>query len=1086
MAAASVMLALATSCEREAVDDSFSVKLYASMGKVPTKGNASDDSGVRDYDYSGTLDISLVRIDEGKTGYPDFISTASSPIAAELGTPDGSYRRSIRFGTAQFYSNETNRIRFASWYPATGQYSTSATASTVTFNVDGKTDILYGSVVEGSKSTGFEDIAFNHALCQYNIYAYKMNTSDDGDVADGDIDWGALTDIVIEKVQKHLVLTLPKSPEYEYGIESPESQEELASLNLATTEGIKWNLEHPDDTSIPIPTGFDSKKHIATYLAPPPVGGFITMGVRTTTQTPYHQISIARNFQPGCAYDIVLRFSSHGIINAEVSVGRWNYYSPLGGEKVVHDVNAEMYYDLSAYTTANCYIVPAGNYGYSFVGNVKGKSTEPLTSNMEDPGYIDVLWCDNTNIWDESKNPALDYGSGGNYFQLVGHTLSKNRIMFKLGNPQLSEKKLPDSMKGNIVIAAYRDNTKSEILWTWHLWLNGSVSSVGLTNGYLALNHNVGASSPGSPGLYYQWGRKDPFAIGHFSTSTDTVTPAESAQHPNVFYGKGQNNWFSGSVSDFLNSSFTSDNLDVSSIYDPCPAGYSVPDSRMWSTASIAHYQTEYVTGDHVSLGVQGTVVKFPLSQGYLDENGTKETDKPLFIWSISTNKAGTEPMVFLYPESGNSPAASVDHTNYGGAIRCISKGPATYKNLSEAQTANSYIISEDGYYKFKANVAGNGVSSLITDAGTEWNITGSGWGTKEAVKPNFTPERIDYLWYQPALDVAVPESISTADVCVRILNDGAVDKDGYVYLEVENWKAGNLVLAAYSGNTILWSWHLWLTAKPEDKREGNDYYTIMDRNLGATRAGDAFVDNTNALAVYGLYYQWGRKDPSPGPQNASSAGSAFDSSPWFRYDRAGHSWSRNSRIDHLHGPVSTKVAAENPDKFIEVDSQTGDKYHWMSGYNDSDYHKSLWGYAIAGKSWGIKPFKTMYDPCPPGYMVAHHWVFWMHDKHYDNNPGFGSLPSDFTAAGSFGYTSKVFGGGYVPLTGHRIYSGLCEDQGTKGYLWGSTPKSGGRTVTIGGYWPGLYNNKAKEDQPNRADNGFDQAYGQSVRCLKQ
>lgn len=1076
--AASVLLALATSCGREEVDDSFSVKLYASMGKVPTKGSASDDSGVRDYDYGGTLGIALVRIDQGKTGYPDFISTDTTPIAAELGTPDVSYRRSIRFGTAQFYKNETDRLRFASWYPATGNYSTSASASTVTFDLDGKTDVLYGSVVEGSKSTGFEDIAFNHALCQYNIYAYKMNTLDGEDTGDDDdINWGDLSDIVIEKVQKQLILTLPKSPEYAYGIESPEGGDDLRSLDLATPgNGIKWNLVNPGDAGIPIPTGFDSKRHVATYLAPPPVGGFITMGISTTTQTPFHQISIARNFQPGCAYDIVLRFSSHGIINAEVSVGRWNYYSPLGGEKVVHDVNAEMYYDLSAYMTANCYVVPAGNYGYSFVGNVKGKSTEPLTSNMENPGWIDVLWCDNPAIW--SSEP------GQHYFQLVANTLSKNRVMFRLGNPQLPEKNLPADKKGNIVIAAYRDDTKQEILWTWHLWLNGSVGSVGLTNGYLALDHNLGAPAPESPGLYYQWGRKDPFAIGHFQKSEGQVTAAEAAAHPDVFYGQGKTNWFSGTISEFLGSSFTSDDKDVSSIYDPCPPGYSVPDSRMWSTDAIAHYENGYSAGNYVSLGIHGSVVKFPLGQGYLDADGEQTDGKPLFLWSISTNKEGTAPIAFLYPESGNSPAESVGNTNFGGAIRCISKAPASYKNLSEAQTANSYIISQDGYYKFKANVAGNGVSSLITDAGTEWNITGSGWGTKEAVKPNFSPDRIDYLWYQPALDSSVPESIATADICVKILNGGAVDSKGYAYLEVENWKAGNLVLAAYSGNTILWSWHLWLTDKPKDKRDGNDFYTIMDRNLGATRAGNASVNADNALAVYGLYYQWGRKDPSPGPKYASSPGSAFDSSPWFSYDRTSHTWSaKKNQIDHLHGPVSIKTAAENPDKFIDVDTQQGTDmlYHWMSGYSNTSYLKSLWGYAIAGDSWGIKPFKTMYDPCPPGYMVAHHWVFWKHDKQYNANPGFGSTSADFTPAGAFGYTSSVFGGGYVPKTGHRIYSGTCVDQGTIGYLWGSTPKSGGRTVTIGGSWKGLYNNKNAS-----ADNGFDQAYGQSVRCLKQ
>lgn len=1061
--AAAILMVMAVSCEREN-DNRNTVELHAYMGKIPTKGRATDNSGVLDYDYAKPLDIALVRIDQNADShYPAFIST-NQPLTAVMGAPDEYFTRVITFNTAQFYRNESDAIRYASWYPADGSYSTDENSSTVTFDIDGKTDILYGSVAEGTKSDGFEEIEFNHALCQFNIYAYKMTSDSEDD------EWGQLQDISVELDHNRLVLTLPDSDSGEYGFDY--GQGNPLRLKLGDTDnGLFWD---PGDA---IPSGFDSRRHVGTYLAAPPECGYVTLSVKTSSRETDRQISIARNFQRGCAYDIVLRFTTHGIINAEVSAGKWNYYSPLGGEKIVHEVTPDIYYDLSAYMTANCYVVPAGNYGYSFIGNVKGKSTEPLTPSLEEPGYVDILWCDNPDIWAPGK--------ADNYFQLVAHVLSKNRIMFKVGDiADNSSKAL--AHKGNLVIAAYEgSSTESKILWTWHIWLNDSVGSVGLTNGYLALNHNLGASAPEQPGLYYQWGRKDPFAIGHFTVSSDQASLEESVSNPTVFYGKDGTNWFNGSVSDFVTSTFSGSKEEISSIYDPCPSGYTVPDSRMWNTAAIAKYETNYVAGDRVELSIHSTTVKFPLGQGYIGADGEKKTDKPLFIWSISTNKEATAPMVFLYPESKSSPAESIGNTVYGGAIRCISKGPSTYKDLSEAQTANTYIISEDGYYKFKANVAGNGVSSLITDKGDEWDISGAKWGTGESVTTSFNPDKVDYLWYQPALDSSIPTAITGSDVCVRFLNNGEVDSDGYVYLEVENWKPGNLIVAAYKGSKILWSWQLWLTEKPSDMR--STYYTVMDRNLGATRAGDASVNASNALAVYGLYYQWGRKDPGPGPKLADSAGDVFDSSPWFKYDRNTVSWYPKSQVDHLDGPVSIKEAAENPDRFINVDTMTGDKYHWMSGYVDSDYLKSLWGYAIAGGSWGIKPSKTMYDPCPPGYMVSHHWLFWNHDKQYSGNPKKGSMPSDFSAAGSFGYTSAaVFGNSYVPLSGHRIYSGQFEGQGSVGYLWGSTPKSGGRTVTIGGNWKGLYLDNDKNKNNANADFGRDQAYGQPVRCLKQ
>lgn len=1088
------VLMFVASCSDDAALDN-AVRIHASLANTPTKGLASDDSGVRNSNFSGPLDIELVRVDENVPGssYPFFQNTGSS-IIARMETPDAYGRREISFtSAAQYYRNEADHILYASWYPTSGVYE--PTTSAVTFNIDGATDILYGSVVEGNKTDGFEDIVFNHALCQYNVYAYNMG----GD----DVDWGEITDITIENVQQNLLLTLPKTGSGDYDFSFSGQQ----SISLAASDnGIYWNPDPDGDGKIGTDgPGSVGMQKIATYLAPPPASGFITMGITTTKGVPYQQISIARNFQTGYAYDIVLRFTSHGIINAEVSVGDWQHYELPGGDRIIHDVEADMYYDLSAYMTANCYIVPSGNYGYSFVGNVKGKSTTPTVSNMDSPGYIDVLWCDNENIWRPDNE-------GHNYFELAGHTLSKNRIMFKVGDPNSSSKVLPAEKRGNVVIAGYRDSSKNEILWSWHIWLNDEVSTVGLTNGFLALDRNLGASTPGAPGLYYQWGRKDPFAPGHFSTSTSPVTPAESAKHPDVFYGAGQTNWFSGSFSDFINGSFISDDIDVSSIYDPCPAGYYVPDSRMWNTGAIAHYQTSYNSGSSVSLGIHGSVVEFPLNQGYLDENGNKQTGFPLFIWSISTNKGGTQPMAFLYPESGRSPAEPVTHTTYGGAIRCIAKAPAAYKDLSEAQTANTYIISGDGYYKFKANVAGNGVSTLVTDRGNELDITGSKWGTLEAVVPRFTPSKVDYLWYQPALDAEVPQNID--NVCVKILNGGTVDANGYVYLEVEDWVPGNLIVAAYDGgDNILWSWHLWLTDKPAD--EGNGLYALMDRNLGATMKGNASVTETNALATYGMYYQWGRKDPFPGPPSPTCAdvvayknGDFIDheqhvssaSSPWFEY--TGSSWTRKTELNEVQGPVSIKSAARNPLDYIYVTSLTGTRYHWMNGYVEDDRYKVLWGYAVEDGYYGNKPDKTMYDPCPPGYIVAHHWVYWNVPSQSNSGSVF-TKPENLSPTGSFGYTcSRFASGNYYPLAGRRGHNGGYEYVGSNGFIWGSTPKSGGRMFVFGAdisrkdefydakgtplYGTmGVFKDSGGGSK-TITDAGADQAYGQSVRCLKQ
>ena len=47
----------------------------------------------------------------------------------------------------------------------------------------------------------------------------------------------------------------------------------------------------------------------------------------------------------------------------------------------------------------------------------------------------------------------------------------------------------------------------------------------------------------------------------------------------------------------------------------------------------------------------------------------------------------------------------------------------------------------------------------------------------------------------------------------------------------------------------------------------------MMTRNLGALAADNSSVENI--LASYGLYYQWGRKDPFIGPSSYNAANGA-------------------------------------------------------------------------------------------------------------------------------------------------------------------------------------------------------------------
>ena len=111
-----------------------------------------------------------------------------------------------------------------------------------------------------------------------------------------------------------------------------------------------------------------------------------------------------------------------------------------------------------------------------------------------------------------------------------------------------------------------------------------------------------------------------------------------------------------------------------------------------------------------------------------------------------------------------------------------------------------------------------------------------------------------------------------------------------------------------------------------------------MDRNLGALEpvvAGESVVPTS----AFGLYYQWGRKDP-------------FITTDWGRVG--------SSRFSYTSSWVTTETAIQNPTILYKKkdESTTPATYNW----NSSEI-TTLW--EDSGK--------TIYDPCPPGYRVDIH-----------------------------------------------------------------------------------------------------------------
>lgn len=178
---------------------------------------------------------------------------------------------------------------------------------------------------------------------------------------------------------------------------------------------------------------------------------------------------------------------------------------------------------------------------------------------------------------------------------------------------------------GNAVVQI--KNSSDQVLWSWHIWVTGyNPNSGGTTysrsNGtktYVFMDRNLGATAAASSsssdqaaavsGLFYQWGRKEPFpgvnswsitngtdptvvysasgrnmnVLANAQTVSASVNFTNSVRNPFVFYygSSSPNDWYTngGSQNNDLwgGSTISATTFSPKTVFDPCPAGWRVP-----------------------------------------------------------------------------------------------------------------------------------------------------------------------------------------------------------------------------------------------------------------------------------------------------------------------------------------------------------------------------------------------------------------------------------------------------------------------------------------------------------------------------
>ncbi|MBR6457252.1 MAG: hypothetical protein IKS71_01510 [Bacteroidales bacterium] len=323
---------------------------------------------------------------------------------------------------------------------------------------------------------------------------------------------------------------------------------------------------------------------------------------------------------------------------------------------------------------------------------------------------------------------------------------------------------------------------------------------------------------------------------------------------------------------------------------------------------------------------------------------------------------------------------------------------------LDSLASANSYVITKPGTYKF-AGVMGND-KTLVIDGVTSMQLLWETWNTLEEVTPNSIVKSVEYDSDSEQVLLKTPATLHPGNALIA-----AKDADG----------------------KILWSWHIWVPATEIVTDSFGGVYGDgdlegMDRNLGALVAATEVTTGVVDSLSFGLFYQWGRKDPFPGM-------GCWGNTPMVM---AGVQMTRQE------SPVTTEESLAIPTVYT---------------YTPSGNEGMNWNKDEIFLAWGEDGVKSIYDPCPPGYRVPINGGAWV---------------------GSDKWVYKMNNGYFKIGTAVFPYAGYMDDNG------GQYCHNGDRSVIWNAKHGSLQNGKCTfiDGAAFRSDNATRTARGSSVRCV--
>ena len=384
-------------------------------------------------------------------------------------------------------------------------------------------------------------------------------------------------------------------------------------------------------------------------------------------------VSIDTNWEMGKKYAYTLDFStgagqdengkaiiSGSEIKLKVNVSDWNENSETpdfsGVVPARPTIANSVIVDPSS---ANVYSINIADKINTFWSSAAGNQTEPIANDTE--WEADVIWQD-------IPSRAI------NFCNAAGVEVPGDKYEGK-GKKALCVKAAAN-VKGNVVVGVKKKG-ESDYLWSWHLWLTDEPEEI---SGFM--DRNLGATSAiatdgnKTHGLYYQYGRKDPFtgdieryningaSIGKTDIKSGAVSFAKAVQNPatfNTINGDwvSPNNYTGKNWNDIVEST-------GKTFFDPCPEGWRLPTKDEFSSFSADSF-----VWDSTNSGRTFNTNWFPAS-GYRNYSDGSMSSIGSYggYWSASPYSSSLG--YYLYFNASSVNPSGYGNRALGCSVRCV------------------------------------------------------------------------------------------------------------------------------------------------------------------------------------------------------------------------------------------------------------------------------------------------------------------------------------------------------------------------------------------------------------------------------